>query len=86
MASEQMQAFLDSIRGQHKPKDTRPIEEQRAELEDFMSNQQVPENVEIVDLELAGRPARRFLPNGGRTDCGVLYLHGGGYTVGSIDA
>jgi acetyl esterase/lipase len=86
MASEQMRAFLESIKGQHKPKDTRPVEEQRAELEDFMSNQPVPDNVEIVDLELACRPARRFLPSGGRTDRGVLYLHGGGYTVGSLES
>jgi len=86
MASKQMRAFLDSMGDQPKPRDTRPIEVQRAELDDYMSHLQVPENVEIVDLEVAGRPARRFLPNGARTDRGVMYLHGGGYTVGSLEA
>jgi acetyl esterase/lipase len=87
MASEQMQAFLDAMVGeQNKKKDERPIEEQRAGLDAFMSYLPIPENVDIVDLELAGRPARRFLPNGARTDRGVLYLHGGGYYVGSLDA
>jgi acetyl esterase/lipase len=87
MASEQMQAFLDSMEGeQTKKKDQGPIEEQRAGLDAFMSYLPVPENVDIVDLEVAGRPARRFLPSGARTDRGVLYLHGGGYYVGSLDA
>jgi len=87
MASEQMQAFLDAMVGeQTKQKDKRPVEEQRAGIDAFMSYLQIPENVDIVGLEVAGRPARRFLPNGARTDRGVLYLHGGGYTVGSLDA
>jgi len=86
MASEQMQAFLDAMGDQPKQRDTRPIEEQRAGLDEFMSTQPIPDDVEIVDFELAGRPARRYLPKGARTDRGVLYLHGGGYTVGSLDA
>jgi acetyl esterase/lipase len=86
MASEQMQAFLDAMGDQPKPRDTRPIEEQRAGLDEFMSTQPIPDDVEIVDFELAGRPARRYLPKGARTDRGVLYLHGGGYTIGSLDA
>jgi acetyl esterase/lipase len=87
MASEQMQAFLDAmVAEQHKKKDQRPIEEQRAGLDAFMSYLQIPEDVDIVDLVVAGRPARRFRPNGARTDRGVLYLHGGGYRVGSLDA
>jgi acetyl esterase/lipase len=86
MASEQMKAFLNAMKGQPKKKDNRPIEEQRAGLDELMSSQRIPDYVEIVDLELAGRPARRYLSNGARTDRGVLYLHGGGYTIGSLDA
>ena len=86
MASEQMQAFLDAMADQPKKKDTGTIEEQRAGLDAFMSYLPIPENVDIVDLEVAGRPARRFVPIGARTDRGVLYLHGGGYYVGSLDA
>jgi len=86
MASEQMRAFLDAMGDQPKPRDTRPIEEQRAGLDELMSTLPIPDDVEIVDFELAGRPARRYVPKGARTDRGVLYLHGGGYTVGSLDA
>ena len=86
MASEKMQAFLDAMGDQPKPRATRPIEVQRAELDEYMSHLQVPENVDIVDLEMAKRPARRYLPKGARTDRGMLYLHGGGYTVGSLNA
>jgi acetyl esterase/lipase len=86
MASEQMQAYLDAIKDQPKKKDTRPIQEQRTGLDELMSFRPIPDNIDIVDLELAGRPARRYLPIGARTDRGVLYLHGGGYTIGSLDA
>ncbi len=86
MASEHMQEFLKTIKDQPKKKDDRPIEEQRAGLDEFMSSQQIPDNIDIVDLEMANRPARRYLPAGARTDRGVLYLHGGGYTVGSLES
>ena len=81
-----MQAFLDRMRDKPKEKGNKTIEEQRAELDDFMSYLKVPENVDIVNFELANRPARRYLPKGARRDRGVLYLHGGGYTVGSLGA
>ena len=86
MASEQMQAFLDAMGDQPKQRDTRPIEEQRVGLDEFMSTQTIPDHVVIVNLEVAGRPARRYRPTGAREDRGVLYLHGGGYTVGSLDS
>ena len=86
MPSEQMQAFLDAMGDQPKQKDKRPIEEQRAGLDEFMSGQKIPDDVVIVDLEVAGRPARRYLPKEAPTDRCVLYLHGGGYTVGSLDS
>jgi len=86
MASEQMRAFLDAMGDQPKQRDTRPIEVQRAGFDELMSSQRIPDDVEIVDSELAGRQARRYLPKGARTDRGVLYLHGGGYTIGSLDA
>ena len=50
-----------------------------------LSDQPVPDNVDIVDLEVAGRPARKYLAKGARTDRGILYLHGGGYVMGSLN-
>lgn len=86
MASEQMRVFLEGIKNKPKKHDGRMIEEQRVWLDDFMSYQKAPVNVDIVDFEIANRQARSYLPKGARTDRGVLYLHGGGYVVGSLDA
>ena len=86
MASERMQVFLDGIRGKPKKKTKGPIQNQRAEMDAFMSYLKVPDNLEIVDFTLAGRPARRYIPYGARTDADLLYLHGGGYSVGSLDS
>lgn len=87
MASKQMQAFLDGLRNQPSKKaDLGPIEKQRAFMDEFMSGQPVPGNVEIEDFVLANRPARRYLPQGELSEGGILYLHGGGYRVGSLNS
>lgn len=38
----------------------------------------------IEDLELAGRPARLYAPSGERLPV-LLYLHGGGFTIGDLE-
>lgn len=43
-----------------------------------------PEIAAIEDIEVAGRPARLYRPTPERTPL-VVYLHGGGWTIGSID-
>ena len=84
MASEQMRAHLEMT--QRAPKrPQRTVQEGRTTVEETLSDQPVPDNVDMVDLEVAGRPARRYRADGGRTDRGILYLHGGGYVMGSLD-
>jgi acetyl esterase/lipase len=46
----------------------------------------VPDNVLIDDFTLANRPARKYFTPGVREDATLLYLHGGGYRVGSLDS
>ena len=85
MASEQMRTLLE-MRRKAPRRDQRPtVEQERAGAEMALSDQPVPDNVDIVDLEVAGRPARRYLAKGARTDRAILYFHGGGYAMGPLD-
>lgn len=81
-----MQAFLASIADPNNRKKTGSIEEQRATLDAFMGDMDVPPSVLIDDYTLAGRPARKYFEAGVREDATLLYLHGGGYRVGSLDS
>ena len=60
------------------------ITEQRAAMEQVLTSSKPPEGVTIRDANLAGRVAEWIHPDGGRDDAAVLYLHGGGYCLGSI--
>ncbi|PZS33916.1 MAG: alpha/beta hydrolase, partial [Pseudonocardiales bacterium] len=42
-----------------------------------------PEMAVVVDLTVAGRPARLYRPGPGSLPV-IVYLHGGGWTVGSL--
>lgn len=42
--------------------------------------------VGVETTQLAGRPARRYTPRESRDGRGVLWLHGGGFVVGSLDS
>jgi len=44
-----------------------------------------PEMDSVIDLEVAGRPARLYRPTAGTVPL-VVYLHGGGWTIGSLDS
>ncbi|XOV85469.1 MAG: alpha/beta hydrolase [bacterium] len=84
MASAEMQAFLDAMGYKPNGADKGSIEVQRRELEAFMSTFDVPANVQELPCILAGRPASRFVPPQCDRRRATLYLHGGGYSVGSI--
>jgi acetyl esterase/lipase len=86
MASKELQVFLDGMRDKPKPGKSVSIEEQRVGMDKFMSYLKVPDNVLIDDFTLAGRPARKYFRPGVREDATLLYLHGGGYRVGSLDS
>lgn len=46
-----------------------------------------PDLASVSDEVLAGRPVRIYRPHGGtRTGAAVLYFHGGGFVVGSLDS
>ena len=63
-----------------------------AAREDMASSAPAPRGraaeVEVVEVRLAQRPARAYLPPGGSAGAGpvLVHVHGGGFTKGSADA
>ncbi len=78
-------AGVDAIRAQLVDSDlsAASILEQRATL-DGMAASSPPPGVSVDQLSLGGRPAERLVPDGGDATATVLYLHGGGYCIGSL--
>ncbi|MGI9272598.1 MAG: alpha/beta hydrolase [Woeseiaceae bacterium] len=86
MASEEMQVFLEGLKQQPRKVKAGSFEQQRAACDDAMSGQAMPDDILVDDYTLAGRPARKYFRASVREDASLLYLHGGGYTVGSLDS
>ena len=87
MASEQLRAVSAQIRAQNavQPTGTGSVAEMRASMEAQQGQLALPADVDQLDLNVAGRPARRVRTPGVREDRGTLYLHGGGYVMGSLN-
>ena len=87
MASEQLRAISAQIRAQQalQPTGSGTVAEMRAGMEAQQGALAVPADVDLLDLTVAGRPARRVRTPGAREDRGTLYLHGGGYVMGSLN-
>ena len=87
MASEQLRQVSAQIRAQRaqSPVGTGTIAQMRANMEAQQGGLPVPADVDTLDLTVANRPARRVRTPGVREDRGTLYLHGGGYVMGSLN-
>jgi len=78
---------MDAMRAEQEAQAGRPpptVTEQRARYELIADIWPVPGDVSIVPAEVAGRPAEWVTAPGARDDRAVLYLHGGGYVIGSL--
>lgn len=62
-----------------------PLEAQRQALDAMGSQAQMPEGLEIVRGELAGMTCEWLIGPDCRRDAALLYLHGGGYLLGSCN-
>jgi monoterpene epsilon-lactone hydrolase len=89
MASPEAQALeaafremREAIMGDDEP----TLEEQRAAAEGFGALTAELEGVSFTETEIAGRRAQWIEPDGAATDRVLLYVHGGGYVIGSIDS
>ncbi|MEV0245272.1 alpha/beta hydrolase [Nocardia sp. NPDC050712] len=61
-----------------------PFPVQRKLMDVGSALQWLPDNTVVHRLRLAGRPAEKLTVRGKSAAGAVLYLHGGGYTVGSL--
>ena len=60
-----------------------PPESQRRATENFARLQIMPKGVEVEEAVLGGRHALKLVPNNTDDKRAILYLHGGGFVVGS---
>jgi monoterpene epsilon-lactone hydrolase len=65
------------------PSNTLSIAERRAQYERAERVFPTPPDVKVEVVTAPERPAEWLTPPGARTDAVVLYLHGGGYVIGS---
>ncbi len=66
--------------------DSQSIAEQRSAMAEMTGSSPPMEGVSVETITLGGRPAERLTPEEGVSDAAVLYLHGGGYCIGSLDS
>ena len=87
MASQQMREVVASLRAQRAVSQTGTgtVADMRAGMEAQQGGLPIPADVDALDLMVAGRPARQIRTPGVRKDRGTLYLHGGGYVMGSLN-
>ena len=62
---------------------TESIAERRAMYDRAERAFPMPPDTHVEDVTVGGRPADWLRPAGSRTDAVLLYLHGGGYVIGS---
>ena len=84
MASPELKMVLDMLAANPLLGEV-PAEEMRAGLEAMAGGFAVAPDVAIERLEVAGMAAEWLTPPGVSPSHAVLYLHGGGYVVGSLN-
>ena len=84
MSSEQLAALKAVLRERGKP-DNPTVPEMRARIGEVGERFPAPAEAEVRPVTAAGRPAEWVSAAGCLQDRAVLYLHGGGYVIGSCD-
>jgi monoterpene epsilon-lactone hydrolase len=83
MASEQLQTIIQVLRSRP-AQEGLTFEEMRADFEQITSFFQVPADVRCEPVDAGGVPAEWIMTPQATAERVVFYLHGGGYTIGSI--
>jgi acetyl esterase/lipase len=82
MPSDEMQAVVGALRANTFSIDA-PVDELRTMMDSWSTDDTPPgATVEVIDAN--GVPAEFVRADGAPTDAALLYLHGGGYCIGSI--
>jgi acetyl esterase/lipase len=83
MPSQQFENLVQMFKAQRGASSTVTVAEMRQNFD--MLGQLMPpaEGVEVTETEIAAMPGVRLRPEGAPDDRAILYLHGGGYVIGS---
>jgi len=84
MASPELGRLISMMRAQPRPENP-SVEEMRAGFEALAGLLPCPPDVTRTPVEAAGRPAEWIAAPGADPSRAVLYLHGGGYVIGSLN-
>ena len=85
MPSKQMQAAVEALRAAPSLSNSGDIGAMRKNMEDMAQLTPVPDDVLTSDFDADGIPARHVAAPDVRQDRGLLYFHGGGYVLGSLN-
>ena len=84
MASDELKVVLELLRAAPPIPEDATVEQMRAGMEQMTAGAALPEDVKYEATEAAGVPAEWAVAPNAREDRVVLYLHGGGYVIGSV--
>jgi acetyl esterase/lipase len=85
MPSAQFEAVMETLR-KRPPAIPIDLEGARRAIDDMMGKAPIADDVTIEPVVVAARPAEWFRPPAPTTERVVLYLHGGGFRMGSLTA
>jgi acetyl esterase/lipase len=85
MASEQFQMVLQMMKAMPKPETEPTVEQMRTQMEQALQMFPTPGGVVREQTTANGVPGEWVTAEGAAADRAILYLHGGGYVVGSIN-
>jgi monoterpene epsilon-lactone hydrolase len=87
MPSQAMQELIDAFRGQQKAtagQSAPPLEERRATFAPAGRPHSLPDDVFVTEVDADGVPAHWLDAPGADTERVLLFLHGGGFELGSV--
>src|ERR671924_648728 len=82
--SQQLETVIQMVKA-FVAKEAKDVEEMRANFAEAMSAVRAAPDVTSTPVDAGGVPAEWIVPPGAVETQVVLYLHGGGYVVGSVD-
>jgi acetyl esterase/lipase len=85
MASPELQMVIDLMRNAPPLPPDASFAKQRESLEQLVAMAPPLNDVQCVPVDAGGVPAEWVTAPGAREDHAILYLHGGGYCIGSIN-
>lgn len=86
MASPQLQSVISMLRSMNVEGRDIPIEQSRAAFDGIANMFVLPSDVKHEAVDVDGTPGEWISVKGTTGDTTILYLHGGGYVIGSINS